>query len=94
MLRVDGKNILVQEIMPDTPAAAQKDIHARDRILAVAQDQGPAVPVDGGKLDQVVDLIHGPAGTTVRLTIASAGKEDAHARIVSLVRAPLKAPPY
>ena len=94
MLRVDGKNIIVQEIVSDTPAASQKDIHAGDRILAVTQDRGSAVPVEGGKLDQAVDLIHGPAGTIVYLTLVSAGEDDPHARVVRFVRAALKAPPY
>jgi hypothetical protein len=94
MLRVDGKKIIVQEIVPDTPAASQKDIHAGDRILAVAQEHGPAVPVESAKLDQAVDLIHGPAGTIVYLTLVSAGEDDSHARGVRFVRAALKAPPY
>jgi C-terminal processing protease CtpA/Prc len=93
LLRVDGENIVIQEIIPGLPAAAQKDIHAGDRIIAVAQDTGPAVPVQGGKFTQAVDLIHGPAGTTVRLTLVSSGEDDSHARVVSFVRAELKAPP-
>jgi hypothetical protein len=93
-LRLEGKDIVVQEIVPDSPAAAQKDIHAGDRIVAVAQDQGPAVPVDSGKLDQAVALMRGPAGTTVRLTLVPAGEDRSHACVVSFVRAELKAPPY
>ena len=94
MLRVEGANIIIQEIVPDSPAAAQKDLHAGDRIVAVAQEQGLAVPVDGGKLAQAVGLIHGPAGTTVRLTLVPPGEDASHSRVVSLVRAELKAPPY
>jgi carboxyl-terminal processing protease len=75
------------------PAAAQKEIHVGDRIIAVAQNTGPAVPVQGGKVAQAVALIRGPAGTTVRLTLVSYGEDDAHARVVSFVRAKLKAPP-
>jgi hypothetical protein len=92
-LRVDRENIVVQEIIPGLPAAAQKDIHVGDRIIAVAQNTGPAVPVQGGKVAQAIALIHGPAGTTVRLTLVSSGEDDAHARVVSFVRAELKAPP-
>jgi serine/threonine protein kinase len=92
-LGVDGENIVVQEIVPGLPAAAQKDIHVGDRIIAVAQDTGPAVPVHGGQLAQAVALIHGPTGTTVRLTLVSSGEDDSHARVVSFVRAELKAPP-
>lgn len=94
ILRVAGRSIIVQEIIPDTPAASQKTIHAGDRVVAVAQDQGPAVPVDSGKLDQAVALIRGPAGTTVRLTLVPAGEDRSHARVVSFLRAELKAPPY
>jgi len=91
-LRVDGSNIIVQEIVPGSPAAAQQNIHAGDRIIAVTQDTGPAVPVHGGKAAQAIDLIRGPAGTTVRLTLVSAGEDDSHARVVSFVRAELKLP--
>ena len=92
-LGVDGENIIVGGIIPGSPAAAQKDIHIGDRIIAVAQDKEPAVLVTSGKLAQAVALIRGPAGTTVRLTIVSSGEEESSARIVSFVRAELKMPP-
>ena len=41
-LKVAGQNIVVNHIVPDTPAAAQKDLHVGDRILAVTQDRGTA----------------------------------------------------
>jgi serine/threonine protein kinase len=91
-LRMDGENIIIQEIVPGSPAAAQKDIHAGDRIIAVAQETGPAVPVHSAQLAQAIALIHGPAGTTVRLTLVSSGEDDSHARVVSLERAELKTP--
>jgi len=92
-LGVYGENIIVGAILPGSPAAAQKDIHVGDRIIAVAQDTGPAVPVQSGTLAQAVGLIRGPAGTTVRLTIVSSGEDDSRARIVSFVRAELRTPP-
>ena len=92
-LRVDGQNIVVQDIVPGSPAARQKDIHVGDRIIAVAQDTGPAVPVHGGKAAQAIALIRGSAGTTVRLTIVSSGEDDSRARVVSFVRAEIKVPP-
>jgi predicted metalloprotease with PDZ domain len=91
-LRADGGNIILQEIIPGSPAAAQKDIRAGDRILAIAQGDGPATDAKDMKLAKVVELIRGRAGTTVRLTIASPGEDDAHARVVSVVRAELKLP--
>ncbi|MFZ0826585.1 MAG: DUF6263 family protein [Verrucomicrobiia bacterium] len=91
-LRVDRENIIIQEIVPGLPAAAQKDIHVGDRIIAVAQDTGPPVPVHGGQLAEAVALMHGPVGTTVRLTLVASGEDDSHARVVSFVRAEAKAP--
>jgi hypothetical protein len=93
-LDVDGDNIIVRGIVPGSPAAAQKDLHVGDRIIAVAQDTGPAVPVHGGKAAQAIVLIRGSAGTTVRLTIVSSGENDSRARVVSFVRAELKTPPH
>jgi C-terminal processing protease CtpA/Prc len=92
-LDVDGDNIIVRGIVPGSPAATQKDLHVGDRIIAVAQDTGPAVPVHGGKAAQAIVLIRGPAGTTVRLTIVSSGEDDSRARVVSFVRAEIKVPP-
>src|SRR5436190_250078 len=91
VLGVEGENIVVKRILPDSPAAAQKDIHVGDRILAVAQDKAPAVQVQGGKLAQALDLFRGPKGTTVRLTIVPFGEDDSRVRVVSFVRGELKA---
>lgn len=91
-LRADEGNVIIQEIIPDSPAAAQEDIHAGDRILSIAQGDGPAVDTKDMKLAKVAELIRGRVGTTVRLTIASPGEDDAHARTVSIVRAELKLP--
>ena len=91
-LGVNGENIIVGSILPGSPADAQKAIRVGDRIIAVAQETGPAVPVQSGTLTQAVGLIRGPAGTTVRLTIISPGEDYSRARIVSLVRAELRTP--
>jgi len=87
-LRVAGQSVVVSRIVPDTPAAAQKDLHVGDRIIAVTQDRGPAVQVQN--LMQMVRSIRGPKGTTVRLTIIPSGEDDSHARVVSFVRGELK----
>jgi carboxyl-terminal processing protease len=93
VLGIDGEYIIVRGIVPDSPAAAQKDIHVGDRIMAVAQDKEPAVQVQSGQLAQAVALIRGPKGTTVRLTIVPVGEDDSRVRAVSFVRGELKAPP-
>jgi len=87
VLNAEGQSLVIKSVVPGSPAAAQKDIHVGDRIIAVAQEEGSAVPVQLGKLAQTVALIRGPVGTTVRLTILSSGEDDSHARVVSVVRA-------
>ena len=89
-LRLEGQNIVVNSILPDTPAAAQKGLHAGDRIVAVAQGNDPAVQVQN--LVQTARSIRGPKGTTVRLTIVPAGEDDSHAQVVSFVRGEVKWP--
>ena len=91
VLGVEGQNIVVKRILPDTPAAAQHDLQVGDRILAVAQDKEPAIQVESGKLAQAIPLLRGPKGTTVRLTILSAGDDKSRARVVTFVRGEVKA---
>ncbi len=90
VLGVEGQNIVVKRILPDSPAAAQKDLHVGDRIMAIAQDNEPPVQVQGGKLAQAVASIRGTKGTTVRLTVVSFGESDSRVRVVSFVRGELK----
>lgn len=77
-LRVEGPNIVVNRILPDTPAAAQKELHVGDRIVAVAQGDQPAVQVRN--IVQAARSMRGPRGTTVRLTIIPTGQEESQAR--------------
>jgi thiol-disulfide isomerase/thioredoxin len=88
-LGVVGKNVIVRSIFPGSPAAAQHDLRVSDRILAVAQENEPAIPVEN--LAQAVRLLRGPQGTTVRLTVFSAGEDRSQARVVSLLRGEFKA---
>jgi thiol-disulfide isomerase/thioredoxin len=89
-LRLEGQNIVVNHILPDTPAAAQKDLHVGDRIVDVAQGNEPAVQVEN--LIQAARLMRGPKGTAVRLTIIPAGEDDSQVRELSFVRGEVKAP--
>src|SRR6266513_5727759 len=73
VLGFDGQYIIVERILPDSPAAAQKSIQVCDRILAIAQDQ--ELPVQIRNLQQAVRLLRGVAGTTVYLTIARPGED-------------------
>ena len=90
VLGVEGQNIVVKRILPDSPAAAQKDIHVGDRIMAIAQDNEPAVQVQGGNLPKELAVIRGAKGTTVRVTIVPSGVDESEARVLTFVRDELK----
>src|SRR5256885_7013271 len=91
VLGFDGQYIIVERILPDSPAAAQKSLQVCDRILAIAQDQEPPVQIQDRNLPQAVRLLRGAAGTTVSLTIARPGEDYSPFRVLSFVRAELKA---
>jgi len=69
-------------------AAISKQIIAKDRILGVGDgEDGEIVDIKNMPLDDVVDLIKGPKGTTVRLKIQSDDADsEAATKLVSLVR--------
>lgn len=76
----------VRELKPG-PAMRSNRIQPGDRIVAVAQDEGEPVDVVDMKLNRVVELIRGPKGTRVRLTIIPVDATDPSERVeVALVR--------
>lgn len=74
-LVTDGEYTKVDHLLPGGPADRdpQKQLHADDRITAVAQGTGEMVDVVGWRLTDVVALIRGTPGTPVRLQILPAG---------------------
>lgn len=74
-LTTDGEYVKVDHLLPGGPADRdpQKQLHAEDRITAVAQGGGDMVDVVGWRLTDVVALIRGTPGTNVRLQILPAG---------------------
>jgi thiol-disulfide isomerase/thioredoxin len=90
-LKQEGEHFVVKLVLPESPAAAHQGIHAGDRILAVADENKPAVDLKGLKFAEVVDLVRGPKGSNIRLTLLAAGKDESQARVVSLVRGSLEA---
>jgi carboxyl-terminal processing protease len=66
--------VTILNIIEGGPAAVAGSLTANDRIVAVGQGkEGPATDVIGWRLDDVVQLIRGKAGTTVRLQVLPAG---------------------
>jgi len=87
-LQSEDDYTVVQRVIPGGPASLNGQLVAQDRITAVGQGpHGPLVDVVGWRLDDVVDLIRGPKGSTVRLEVLPKGApESSPRRVISLVR--------
>ena len=72
-LQTDDDFVKIAGIIPGGPAAMDGSLKPEDRITGVAQGaDGAIVDVIGWRLDDVVDLIRGPAESVVRLEIIPA----------------------
>jgi len=82
-LQEEDGYIKVVKIIPGGPAFRQKQLQPADIILKVAQ--GPGEPVDITDMDikDAVNLIRGPKGTEVRLTVRT---PDGKRLIIPIVR--------
>ncbi len=86
-LQRDGEYTKVVDIVKGGPAFRTKELHAGDKIIAVAQGDSEAEDVVDLRLDKVVKKIRGPKGTTVRLTIIPVDAADqSETREVVIVR--------
>lgn len=77
LLQSDGEYVKVSSLVPGGPADKSGVLQPADRIVAVGQNEdGDMVNVVGMRLDEVVDLIRGKKGSTVRLDIIPAKAVD------------------
>ncbi len=75
-LRNEDEYTSVVSIVPGGPAYKGGLLHRNDKIIGVAQgDDGEMVDIIGWRVTDVVQLIRGPKGTTVRLLILPADDE-------------------
>jgi carboxyl-terminal processing protease len=76
---IDGK-VTVKDLVPRGAAAESGLLHAEDQIVGVGQGKdGPLTDVVNMKINQVVKLIRGEPGSTIRLKIVPAdgsGKKE------------------
>jgi carboxyl-terminal processing protease len=73
-LQIEDDYVMVINIIPGGPASMDGSLQPKDKITAVGQgEDGEMVDVIGWRLDDVVQLIRGPADTVVRLQIMPAG---------------------
>jgi carboxyl-terminal processing protease len=77
----------IHELVPGGPAALSGALKAGDRILAVAQATGAPVDVTAMPLTRIVQLIRGPKGSPVTLTVLPPVGAPGGARAVHLIRA-------
>jgi len=81
---VDG-HFTIQALEPGGPADKQGEIHPGDVIQAIGEAGSPAVPIDGRRSREVVEMIRGKPGTIVELTVRHVGEGDS--TVVKLTRA-------
>lgn len=88
VLQREDEYTMVVRLVPSGPADKAGQLKPADRIVGVGEGSGgEIVEVVGWRIDEVVDLVRGPAGTVVRLEIIPAEAVDTHAtRIIEIVR--------
>lgn len=91
VLQADDVYTKIRRIVEAGPADKSGEIAVEDKIIAVGQGKESMVDVVGWRLDDVVDLIRGDAGSVVRLEIEPANSSVAgKTKIVSIVREQVK----
>lgn len=92
LLQTEGEYVKVSSLVPGGPADKSGVLQPADRIVAVGQgESGEMVNVVGMRLDDVVDLIRGPKGSTVRLDVIPAKAVDVtRSHVVKIVRDTVK----
>jgi carboxyl-terminal processing protease len=91
VLKSENEFTQIVRLVPAGPADKTGLLKATDRIIGVGQgDDGNIEDVIGWRLDDVVQLIRGAKGTTVRLEIKSSEQEEIPSKIVKIVRNKVK----
>jgi carboxyl-terminal processing protease len=91
-LQIQDEYVSVINVIEGGPAALDGTLKPKDRIIGVGQGEGgEIVDVVGWRLDEVVDLIRGPGGSTVRLQVLPGGAAPGSPpTIIALVRDKVK----
>lgn len=84
---VDGYTV-ISKIIPGGAADKHGKLKPEDRIVSVSNDKGEMVDVVDMKLNDVVEMIRGKAGTVVKLGVISAGSNEM--KVYSITRATIE----
>ena len=76
----------IRRLLPGGPAIKSKLFNVNDRFVAVAQSNQPPVDIVEMSLNKAVQLIRGPKGTEVRLTVIPAGADASTRKVISVIR--------
>jgi len=91
VLRAEEDYTVIQSVISGGPAEQSKQLKSKDRIVGVAQGYDDFEDIIGWRLDDVVEKIKGPKGTTVRLQILSGESDDiSNVKEIVIVRDKIK----
>ena len=91
VLKSEEDQTSVVRLVTAGPADKAGSIKPADKIISVGQgSKGPLIDVVGWRLDDVVELIRGPKGSTVRLEIVAAESDDDASEVISITRNTVK----
>lgn len=90
VLQTEDDFTVIRSIVPGGPADLSEKLKPEDKIIGVAQDEDDFVDVVGWRLDEVVELIKGPKGSTVRLQVQKGSSSAKSIAIVSMQRDKIK----
>jgi carboxyl-terminal processing protease len=90
VLQTEDEHTKVVRLVPAGPADKAGQLEPADKITGVGQGDEEIVDVIGWRLDEVVDLIRGAKGTTVRLEIIPSDANDLKTKVINIVRDEVK----
>lgn len=83
LLREEGSYIKVERIIPGSASWKGKELEAEDIILAVGQDDEEPVDIVDMSIRDAVNLIRGPKGSVVKLTVK---KPSGNVQVIAITR--------
>lgn len=89
-LTTEDEYTKVIRVIPGGPADLHGSLKAEDKIVGVGQDEEDIVDVIGWRIDDVVALIRGAKGTSVRLEYIPANGDSGNTKIIKILRDKVK----